>query len=137
MAAIGLAVAGSIGATPVGTAVVGNAFIALNQHATILRQGDVVSGPLSASQPMHIEVALKLRNPAQLHSFIATAKTSTLSMVQRSMTTPQFVASYAPTAQQANQVAAWLKAAGFTNVQISPNRMLVSADGRADTAQAA
>lgn len=135
-AAISLAAASALGATPVG-ATSGTAFVALNQHATTLRQGDTVSGPLSSAQPMHIEVALKLRNPAQLHSFIATARHSTLSMVQRSMTAPQFVANYSPTAGQANKVAAWLRTAGFTNVQISPNRMLVSADGRADTAQAA
>ncbi|MGN6654010.1 MAG: pre-peptidase C-terminal domain-containing protein [Rhodanobacter sp.] len=135
-AAISLAAAGTLGATPV-AATSGGSFVALNQHATVLRQGDTVSGPLSSAQPMHIEVALKLRNPAQLHSFIATARHSTLSMVQRSMTAPQFVASYSPTADQANKVAAWLRAAGFTNVQIAPNRMLVSADGRADTAQAA
>src|SRR6185312_5453412 len=110
-AAISFAAAGALGATPA-SITSGTTFVALNQHATVLRQGDVVSGALSSAQPMHIEVALKLRNPAQLHSFIATAK-------------------------QANRVAAWLRAAGFTNVQISPNRMLVSADGRADTAGAA
>ena len=137
VAAIGIAAAGSIGATPAGSAVSSNAFVALNQHATTLRQGDVVSGPLSTAQPMHIEVALKMRNPTELHNFIATAKNSTLSMVQHRMSVSQFVASYAPTAQQANQVAAWLKAAGFTNVQIAPNRLMISADGRADTAQAA
>ena len=53
------------------------------------------------------------------------------------MTSQQFVSSYSPTTTQAQKVAAWLTAAGFTNVQISPNRMLVSADGRADTAHAA
>ncbi len=136
VAAISFAVAGSVSATPI-SAVSGNAFVALNQHATALRQGDVVDGALSPAQPMHIEVALKLRNPAQLQSFIATAKSSTLSIAQHSMTTPQFVASYAPTTTQADNVAAWLRAAGFTNVQISPNNMLVSADGRADTAGAA
>ena len=135
-AAISLAAAGTLGATPV-SAGSSNAFVALNQHATMLHRGDKVSGPLSSAQPMHIEVALKLRNPAQLHSFIATARHSTLSMVQRSMTAPQFVANYSPTADQANKVAAWLHAAGFTNVRISSNRMLVSADGRADTAGAA
>ncbi|ODT91900.1 MAG: hypothetical protein ABS82_14465 [Rhodanobacter sp. SCN 67-45] len=124
-AAISFAAAGALGATPA-SITSGTTFVALNQHATVLRQGDVVSGALSSAQPMHIEVALKLRNPAQLHSFIATAKSS-----------PLFVTSYSPTATQANRVAAWLRAAGFTNVQISPNRMLVSADGRADTAGAA
>ena len=70
-AAISLAAAGTLGATPV-SAGSSNAFVALNQHATMLHRGDKVSGPLSSAQPMHIEVALKLRNPAQLHSFIAT-----------------------------------------------------------------
>ncbi|MEO8810153.1 MAG: protease pro-enzyme activation domain-containing protein, partial [Rhodanobacter sp.] len=135
--AISLAVASSIVATPLAAATASNDFVNLNQPATVLRSGDVVHGPLSPAQPMHIEVALKLRNPAQLQSFITSAKASTLSMVQRSMTTPQFVATYAPTSVQATTVAAWLEAAGFTNVQISANRLLVSADGRADTAQAA
>ena len=132
-AAIGMAAIASANATSANT----HAFVALNQHATQLRQGDVVSGPLATSQPIHIEVALKLRNPDQLHTFLATAKTSTLSMVQHKMSSQQFAASYSPTAGQANEVAAWLTSAGFSNVRIAPNRLMVSADGRADTAQAA
>jgi PKD repeat protein len=132
-AAIGMAAIASANATSANS----QAFVALNQHATQLRQGDVVSGALATSQPIHIEVALKLRNPDQLHAFLATARTSTLSMVQHKMSTQQFVTAYSPTSDQANKVAAWLKAAGFTNVTIAPNRMMISADGRADTAQAA
>lgn len=132
-AAISMAAIASANATSANS----QAFVALNQHATQLRQGDVVSGPLATSQPIHIEVALKLRNPDQLHAFLATARTSTLSMVQHKMSTQQFVTAYSPTSDQANKVAAWLKAAGFTNVTIAPNRMMISADGRADTAQAA
>jgi xanthomonalisin len=136
VAAIGMAAAASVSAAPASSAN-SNAFVALSQHATQLRQGDVVNGPLATSQPIHIEVALKLRNPAQLHTFLATARTSTLSMVQHKMSHQQFVASYSPTTDQANKVAAWLTSAGFTNVHIAANRMMVSADGRADTAQAA
>jgi len=132
-AAIGMAAIASANATSANS----QAFVALNQHATQLRQGDVVSGPLATSQPIHIEVALKLRNPDQLHTFLATAKTSTLSMVQHKLSSQQFAASYSPTADQANKVAAWLTSAGFSNVHIAPNRLMVSADGRADTAQAA
>lgn len=132
-AAIGMAAIASANATPANT----HAFVALNQHATQLRQGDVVSGPLATTQPIHIEVALKLRNPDQLHAFLATAKTSTLSMAQHKMSSQQFATSYSPTADQANEVAAWLTSAGFSNVRIAPNRLMVSADGRADTAQAA
>jgi subtilase family serine protease len=112
-------------------------FVALSQQAVALAKGDVVSGAIDASQPMHIEVALKLRNPDQLQSFIHSAKSSTLSMVQRKLSTQQFALQYSPTADQANNVAAYLTAAGFTNVTISDNRMLVAADGRADTAGAA
>jgi xanthomonalisin len=137
VSAIGIAAAASVSATSASSAVNSNAFVALSQHATQLRQGDVVSGPLATSQSMHIEVALKLRNPAELHTFLATARTSTLSMVQHKMSHQQFVASYSPTTDQANKVAAWLTSAGFTNVHIAPNRLMVSADGRADTAQAA
>jgi PKD repeat protein len=137
VAALGMAAAASASATSASSAVNSNAFVALSQHATQLRQGDVVNGPLATSQPMHLEVALKLRNPAQLHTFLATARTSTLSMVQHKMSHQQFVDNYSPTADQANQVAAWLTSAGFTNVHIAPNRLMVSADGRADTAQAA
>ncbi|MGB5940377.1 MAG: pre-peptidase C-terminal domain-containing protein [Rhodanobacter sp.] len=132
-AAIGLTAIGSASATSASN----HAFVALNQHATVLRHGDVLSGPLATSQPIHIEVALKLRNPAQLHTFLAEARTSNLSMVQHRMSNQQFVANYSPTSDQANQVAAWLTSAGFTNVSIAPNRLMVSADGRADTAQAA
>ncbi|WP_447737313.1 pre-peptidase C-terminal domain-containing protein [Rhodanobacter soli] len=132
-AAIGMAAIASANATSANS----HAFVALSQHATQLRQGDVVSGPLATAQPIHVEVALKLRNPAQLHTFLATARTSTLSMVQHRMSSQQFVASYSPTADQANEVAAWLTSAGFSNVRIAPNRLMVSADGRADTAQAA
>lgn len=137
VAAIGLSAVAAVNATSASNTAGSNAFVALSQHATRLRQGDVVNGPLAVSQPIHIEVALKLRNPDQLHTFLATAKSSTLSMVQHKMSAQQFVASYSPTADQANKVAAWLRSAGFTNVTIAPNRLMVSADGRADTAQAA
>ena len=137
VAAISMAAAATLSATPASSIATSNAFVALAQNAVTLRHGDVANGPLATSQPMHIEVALKLRNPAQLHTFLATAKTSTLSMVQHKMTAAQFATSYSPTADQANKVAAYLKSAGFTNVTIAPNRLLISADGRADTAQAA
>jgi xanthomonalisin len=135
VAALGMAAAASVSATT--SAATSNAFVALTQHAVSLRQGDVVNGALETSQPIHIEVALKLRNPQQLHTFLATAKSSTLSMVQHKLSSQEFAASYSPTVDQANKVAAYLKSAGFTSVVIAPNRLMISADGRADMAQAA
>ena len=106
-------------------------------HAPRLHAGESIVGPLAASQPMHIEVALKLRNQAQLHSFIQAARSPSLLIAQRAMSTQQFVANHSPTQDQADAVADYLRQAGFTNVHIASNRLLVSADGTADVATAA
>ena len=97
--------------------------------ATALRSGDVITGVLPSSRPIHVEVALKLRNRDQLDKFIAAAG--------RAMSHDQLMADHAPTAEQAQRVAAYLRQFGFTNVTIAPNRLLVSADGTADSAQKA
>jgi len=129
-AALGMAVAGSA------AAVTHPAMVALGR-APMLHKGETMVGPLSPAQRLHVEVALKLRNQAQLHSFIASAHSPSLLVAQRTMTPQQFRANHAPTQGQADAVAAYLRQAGFTNVRIAPNRMLVSADGSADVAAAA
>jgi xanthomonalisin len=106
-------------------------------HAPRLHAGERIVGPLAALQPMHIEVALKLRNQAQLQSFIQAARSPSLLIAQRAMSAQQFVADHSPTQDQANAVANYLRKAGFTNVRIAANRLLVSADGTADVATAA
>jgi len=130
-AALGMAVAGSAAAVTSHPAMV-----ALG-NAPTLHKGETMVGPLSATQPLHVEVALKLRNQAQLHSFIASAHSPSRLIAQRTMSPAQFRADHAPTQGQAQAVAAYLRQAGFTNVRIAPNRLLVSADGSADVASAA
>src|SRR6185437_9254403 len=97
---------------------------------TRLGQGDVVSGALALSQPMHIVVGLKLQNKAELDAYIAKRGFKPL-------TGAQFVARYSPSVAQAQAVANYLKQQGFTNVKISPNRILVSGDASAANAQRA
>ncbi|HEY8683605.1 MAG TPA: protease pro-enzyme activation domain-containing protein [Rhodanobacter sp.] len=97
-------------------------------RTTMLHAGDVFAGVLPHTQPMHVVVALKLRNGDQLSSLIAAHQT---------LTPAQFSAQHAPTPMQAQAVAAYLIRMGYINVAISANRMLVSADGTAATAQAA
>jgi pseudomonalisin len=96
--------------------------------STALHPGDAFAGVLAHTQPMHIVVALKLQNSDQLNSMVAAHQT---------LTPTQFSATYAPTAAQAQAVATYLRQTGFTNVVIAPNRLLVSADGTADSSQAA
>lgn len=101
-------------------------------HPTTLRHGDAVLGALPASQPMHVVVVLKLRDSAGLDAFNkAAAKNPGRS---KPMTGATFMAKHAPTQVQAQTVANYLSKMGFTNVKISANRMLVSADGTAATA---
>jgi len=95
---------------------------------TALHPGDVFTGVLPHTQPMHIVVALKVQNRAQLDSLVAAHQT---------LKPAEFSANYAPTTSQAQAVATYLRQTGFTNVVIAPNRLLVSADGTADSAQAA
>lgn len=101
-------------------------------NATTLRHGDAVMGALPASQPMHVVVVLKLRDSAGLDAFNhAAAKNPGRT---KPMSSATFMANHAPTQVQAQTVANYLAKAGFTNVQISANRMLVSADGNATSA---
>lgn len=102
--------------------------VAAVARTTLLRQGDVISGVLASTQPMHIVVALKLRNRPQLDDIVAARQT---------ITPAQFNANHAPTPTQARAVANYLTRMGFRNVVIAPNQMLVSADGTAANARAA
>ncbi|GAB2553767.1 PKD domain-containing protein [Rhodanobacter koreensis] len=121
--AIGMAATASAFAAP-------TSFVALTQphHATSLRNGDVAQGPLAFSQPMHVVISLKLQNKSKLDAYVADPK-------HKALTPAEFTAMYAPTQAQAQAVANYLKQSGFTNVTIAPNRMLVEADGHADTVQ--
>lgn len=100
------------------------------RHATLLHAGDRIVGPLDVAHSMHIAVSLKLRNKAQLDAFVANPH-------HPNLTPAQFDKLYAPTEAQAQQVADYLRRSGFSNVTIEPNRQLVTAQGRADTAAAA
>jgi pseudomonalisin len=136
IAAMGLAALGSAmgaAAQPVASGAIAaatNSALVTLHPAVALRNGDKVVGPLAFSQPIHVVVTLKLRNEQQLDQYIAKPGFKPL-------TSAQFNAAYAPTAQQAQSVADYLTKAGFTNVKIASNNELVEADGHADSAQTA
>jgi len=98
-------------------------------HATTLQAGDAVIGALPANAPMHIVVALRLRDVQGLDAFIASASGS--------MPHATFLAHHAPTQEQAQAVADFLVARGLHEVTVAPDRMLVSANGPAATVAAA
>ncbi len=107
-------------------------------HATRIRNGDAVTGALPASQPIHLELALKMRNRQGLEASIEkAAKDQQHGVAPQLMAPAQFLANHAPSPQQARAVVDYLTGMGFRNVTIAPNRMLVSADGTAANARTA
>jgi len=115
---------------PAATAMAGTA-----THATQLRSGDHINGMVPFTQPIHIEVSLKLRNTAELDARIQSITSP--SATQRTMSSDEFVSRYSPTPDQAAAVADYLRQSGFSNIVVAPNRLLVSADGSADIVQTA
>lgn len=137
VSSIALAAATSVGATTGAHGSTAFVPLATAQHATVLRQGEVATGPLAASRSVPLVISLKLRNQDQLDAFLANAQKPGTPVAQRSMSPAQFAAQYSPTPAQAQAVADYLTRAGFTNVAIAPNRQLVTARATADAVGAA
>jgi subtilase family serine protease len=95
---------------------------------TLLRPGDTTMGALPVTQPMHIVVALKLRNRDQLDGVIA---------AHRTLASAEIARQHLPTPGQVELVVRYLRTMGYLNVVVSSNRLLVSAEGTAANAQAA
>ncbi|MGH8126894.1 MAG: Ig-like domain-containing protein [Gammaproteobacteria bacterium] len=125
LALAGLA-AGSIGAQ----AAPSQAMVPTLSRATQLQASDTVLGTLASSKAMHVALSLKLRNQSKLDAFLANPHHPIL-------TPAQFTARFSPTAEQAQAVATFMKKAGFSNVTIAPNRLMVSGDATASTVQSA
>ncbi|MBA8885207.1 pre-peptidase C-terminal domain-containing protein [Dokdonella fugitiva] len=138
-AALAVAVVMAFGTSAVGAASLGEAQLSAQlSPATSLRAGENIDGMVPFTQPVHIEVALKMRDRAGLDSYIASAATAQrLTGVRPTLSTADVLQRHAPTEDQVKAVVDFLKSAGFTNIVVADNRMLVSADGTADVAQAA
>ena len=85
--------------------------------------------PLKAGEQVDIVVSLKLRNKADLDAL--TAKLMAGAPGVKPVTSAEFMDRYAPTAAQAAAVVTYLRAQGFSNIEVAPNNLLVSATGGA------
>ncbi|NID15089.1 PKD domain-containing protein [Luteibacter yeojuensis] len=106
---------------------------ALNMTGSPHIDGAAVTA-MAADQPLHISVSLKLRNPDQLQSFLAAVTTPGNPLHGKFLTPDQFKARFAPTQAQVDKVVAHLQKAGFTNIEVAPNNLLISADGNVGAA---
>ncbi len=85
--------------------------------------------PLKAGEQVDIVVSLKLRNKPELDAL--TAKLMSGAPGVRPLTSAEFMARHAPTAAQAQEVVNYLRAQGFSKIEVAPNNLLVSATGGA------
>lgn len=84
---------------------------------------------LAADHPLHVVVNLKLRNQDALQAFLAGVTTPGNALFGKFLTPDQFKAQFGPTQAQVDAVVAHLRQAGFTNIEVAPNNLLISADG--------
>ena len=91
---------------------------------------------MAPGESVDIVLGLNLRNEANSTSICTTCMPG--SPHYRQFLTPaQFASQYAPTDQQVASVVAHLRKAGFVNIVVAPNRLLVSASGTAATIKSA
>ncbi len=96
---------------------------------------DTVVTPLELSQPLHVTIVLKNRNEDQLDTFLHDVNQPGSASYHKYLTPDQFKARFAPTDAQVQAVVSHLKANGFSNIQVTDNNKLISADGNATSAQ--
>ena len=94
---------------------------------------NVSTTPAPASQPLNIVVGLNLQNVPSLSSFLQGLRGGN----STPLTHAAFVSSYSPTASQAQSVVDYLTSQGFTNIQVTDDNLLVSAQGTVAEAQLA
>ncbi len=90
---------------------------------------------MHAGAPVHVVVSLKLRNKAALDAL--TKSLTTRGSRARPISSAEFTRRFAPSALQVKAVVDHLHRSGFIHVAVSPNRLLISADGSAGTVKTA
>ncbi|MDR3446554.1 MULTISPECIES: protease pro-enzyme activation domain-containing protein [unclassified Dyella] len=108
----------------------------LSMHGSPKVDAATVS-PLEASKPMHVALSLNMRNVNELETFLHAVNDPASPQFHHFLTPAQFKARFAPSDAQVAQVVAHLSQSGFSNVRVSPNNMLVEADGNANSVNAA
>ena len=88
---------------------------------------------MQAGEQIHVAVSLQVRDKAALDAFSA----AVIAGKSRPVSSDEFMARFAPEQKSVDAVVAHLKRAGFINIDVAPNRMLVTADGTAGTAKSA
>ncbi|HEX4505140.1 MAG TPA: S53 family peptidase [Alphaproteobacteria bacterium] len=94
-------------------------------------------GALATNTPLKITVALKLPDTAAVQTLLKAQNTPGAPEYRTKLTPAQFNAKFAPSAASVGAVTQYLTSRGFTNIQVAPNRMFVTAQATAALVQSA
>jgi subtilase family serine protease len=89
-------------------------------------------GAKSGSDIKSVSLVLKLRNPAKLATFVQNVTNPRSSVYHQFLSVADFTAAYAPSANDVATVVTQLKAAGINVSDVSPNRLVIHANGSVD-----
>ncbi len=88
-------------------------------------------GLLPDSTPIHVNVGLLIQNRDALAAYTKHIATPGDALYGQELEPADFAARYAPSSSQVQNVVSYLSSAGFRNIQIEANNLMISADGTA------
>ncbi|MBR7829580.1 S8/S53 family peptidase [Actinospica sp. MGRD01-02] len=109
----------------------GRVVIADSAAADIAGTHATRTGAVSSSQKVGLEISLNLRNQAGLDAFIKAVSDPRSASYKHYLTVKQFVARYAPTQAQIDQVTSYLKSEGLSVGALTGNHLTIAASGTA------
>lgn len=108
-------------------------WVPTHSHATDVT-GATPREAMQAGEAMHIAVSLQVRNKATMDAMVADIMSGKSSHI---LSSEEVKSQFSPTQDQVDAVVNHLKKAGFVNIEVADNNLLVTADGTAGTARAA
>jgi subtilase family serine protease len=94
-------------------------------------------GRVNDGTPMHVVLGLTMRNRALIDTLLRRQSTPSDPLYGHFLTPQQTASIFSPTGAQVQAVASFLARSGFRNLRVSPDNLLLEADGTAATANAA
>ncbi len=111
--------------------------VALSEQVAPLVQQAHLLQAADSNQSLNLSVGLQLRNPDELDSFLNALSDPLSSQYHQYLTPDQFNQLFAPTPDEAQQVATYLQSQGFNITSIASNNLLIDATGTVAQAQQA
>lgn len=112
------------------------AWVSTSTKALQLNKATVI-GSLEPSTSLHIVVGLQERNTSLVQPTLKRMLTPGDPLYGTPLTVDQFIAQFAPTSTQVQAVKTYLSEAGFKNISVTTNQMLIEATGTASQVESA